>query len=80
VLRMVLGEVLLLAGAGVAAALPVAWWLAEYARSQLYGIEPRDPATIALAALSLLAVAAAAGALPALKASRQNPLEVLRYE
>ncbi len=80
VVRMVLREVATLAAAGIAVALPLAWWLTGFVRSQLYGIEPRDPATIGAAALGLLAVAAAAGAVPAVKASRRNPLDVLRYE
>ncbi len=80
VIRMVLREVLLLAGIGIATALPLTWWLTTLVRSQLYGVEPRDPATIALAALGLLAVAALAGAVPALKASRLDPVKVLRYE
>jgi ABC-type antimicrobial peptide transport system permease subunit len=80
VIRMVLREVLLLAAVGIAIALPLAWWLTKLVRSQLYGIEPRDPFTIATSALGLLAVAAVAGALPALKASRLDPVKVLRYE
>lgn len=80
VIRMVLREVLILAGVGIAIALPVTWWLTKYVQSQLYGIEPRDPATIAMAALGLLAVAAAAGAAPAFRASRLDPVQVLRYE
>lgn len=80
VLGLVLREVLTLAATGIAIALPATWWLTRYVQSQLYGIEPRDPATIALAALVLLAVAAAAGTVPALRASRLDPLKVLRYE
>ncbi len=80
VIRMVLREVLLLAAAGIAIALPLAWWLTKLVRSQLYGIEPRDPVTIGASALGLLAVAALAGAIPALKASRLDPVKVLRYE
>lgn len=80
VVRMVLREVLILAGVGIAIALPLAWWLTRLVRSQLYGIEPRDPRTIAFSALALLAVAVLAGALPALKASRLDPVKVLRYE
>ena len=80
VLRMVLREALVLAGIGIAVALPLAWWLTQLVRSQLYGVEPRDPATIALAALGLLSVATLAAAAPALKASRLDPVKVLRHE
>jgi predicted permease len=80
VVRMVLKEVTLLAGIGVGIALPLAWWLSELARSQLYGVAPRDRLTLAAATLSLLAVSLAAGAVPALRASRVSPVSVLRYE
>jgi predicted permease len=80
VVRMVLKEVAILAGIGVGIALPLAWWLAQLVQSQLYGVAPRDPLTLALAAVSLLSVALAAGAVPALRASRVSPVSVLRYE
>jgi predicted lysophospholipase L1 biosynthesis ABC-type transport system permease subunit len=80
VVRMVLKEVAILAAIGVGVALPLAWWLAQLVQSQLYGVAPRDPSTLALAALSLLSVALAAGAVPALRASRVSPVSVLRYE
>jgi predicted permease len=80
VMRMVLREVLLLAGIGIAVGLPLAWWLTQLVRSQLYGIEPRDPVTLASAVVGLIAVAALAGVAPALRASRLDPVKVLRYE
>jgi predicted permease len=80
VVSMVLKEVLILTGIGVAVAMPAAWWLAALVESQLFGVAPRDPVTIALATLGLLSVAIAAGAVPALRASRVNPTSVLRYE
>jgi putative ABC transport system permease protein len=80
VVGMVLKEVLILAGIGVGFALPVALWLTKLVQSQLYGVAPRDPATVAFATLALLAVTVAAGAIPALRASRLSPVSVLRYE
>jgi ABC-type antimicrobial peptide transport system permease subunit len=80
VVRTVLTEVLLLAAIGVAIALPLGWWTTKLVASQLYGVEPRDPFSFALAVGSLLAVALLAGALPARRASRTDPAEVLRYE
>jgi ABC-type antimicrobial peptide transport system permease subunit len=80
VVGMVLKEVAILAAAGVGIALPLAWWLSELVESQLYGVAPRDPFTLALATLGLLSVALAAGAVPALRASRVSPVSVLRYE
>ena len=80
VVRMVLSEVLVLTAIGVAVALPAAWWLVTLLESQLYGVAPRDPLTMVVATLSLIAVTLTAGALPALRASRLNPIAVLRYE
>jgi hypothetical protein len=47
-------------------------------RGLLYGLEPRDPATLVGAAVILAAVCAVAGWLPAWRASRTDPAEVLR--
>ena len=80
VIRMVLEEALWLAGIGIGLALPLTWWLARLVRSQLYGVEPGNPLTLGLAALGLLAVAATAAAAPALRASRLDPVQVLRHE
>jgi predicted permease len=80
VVRGVLSEVLALAAVGVAIALPATWFLGQLVRSQLHGVEPRDPLSFALAIGALLVVAAVAGAVPARRASRVDPAEVLRYE
>jgi putative ABC transport system permease protein len=46
--------------------------------SLLYGIEPRDPATLAGAAITLAAIGAIAGWLPARRAAQIDPAAVLR--
>jgi predicted permease len=80
VLWLVMKEVLLLFGVGLAVGLPAALALGRYVAAQLYGVEPGDPA-IAAAAVGLLAlVAVLAGTLPAQHASRIDPLTALRYE
>jgi ABC-type lipoprotein release transport system permease subunit len=53
-------------------------WASKFVAALLYGLEPRDPATLAGAAIVLAAVGAAAGGLPAYRASRIDPAEVLR--
>jgi predicted lysophospholipase L1 biosynthesis ABC-type transport system permease subunit len=80
VIRMMLNEVLTLTGVGVAVALPSVWWLGKLLESQLYGVTPRDPVTMAVSALLLFAVTILAGAVPAVRASRLSSTTVLRYE
>lgn len=62
--------------AGVIAALSAGQLLSSF----LYGVEARDPATIAAVVILLLAVGAAACWLPARRASRIDPLIALRHE
>ncbi len=49
-------------------------------RSQLFGLEPSDPATLTAAAVALVAVALAAAFLPAWRAARIEPLVALRQD
>ena len=57
---------------------PVRSWASTFVASLLYGLEPRDPATLVFAAAVLGGVGAFAGWLPARAASRIDPAEVLR--
>ena len=53
-------------------------WASVLVASPLYGLAPRDPATLIGAAVMLIAVAALAGWLPARRASRIDPAAMLR--
>jgi ABC-type antimicrobial peptide transport system permease subunit len=77
---MVLGESLLLVGAGLVIGVPAAWGAAHLISSQLFGLNPSDPVTLSLAVILLTLVGALAGYLPARRASRVDPLVALRYE
>ena len=76
----ILREAVLLAAAGVAVGAPAALATARIIRSQLYGVEPHDPLTLAVAAIVLLAVAAFAAWIPARRAAKVDPMAALRYE
>jgi putative ABC transport system permease protein len=78
VIRLVLARVSALVAAGVAVGAAFALGAARFVTALLYGLEPRDPATLAGAVIMLVAVGALAGWLPAYRASRIDPAEVLR--
>ena len=78
VVRLVLSRVTLLVGVGIVAGTGVSLWMSTLVAALLYGLEPRDPITLIGAALTLAAVGAIAGWLPAHRASRIDPLEILR--
>jgi predicted permease len=78
--RLVLVRVAMLVTLGVGTGVVLALWAAKYltASSLIYGLQPRDPATLLTAALVLGAIGAVAGYLPARRASRIDPARVLR--
>jgi ABC-type antimicrobial peptide transport system permease subunit len=82
VVRLVLRRVAFLVGLGIALGIALAVVSTALARttlgSLLYGLQPRDPATIALAAVVLGVIGALAGWIPARRASRIDPAAVLR--
>jgi len=61
---------------GIAGALGLSRWL----RQILFGVEPTDPATLAVVATILLIVASVACYVPARRATRVDPLAALRAE
>jgi predicted permease len=80
VVWLVMKEVLVLLGIGLAVGLPAAVGLGRFVSSQLYGIQPNDP-WMALTTMAVLTfVSAAAGFIPARRASLVDPNLALRYE
>jgi ABC-type antimicrobial peptide transport system permease subunit len=80
VLWLVLREVALMVGIGVAVGLPVAIGLSRVVQSQLFDLSAHDPIALAASAGLLALVALAAGYLPARRATRVDPMFALRYE
>ncbi|MCC6391154.1 MAG: ABC transporter permease [Bryobacterales bacterium] len=80
VVWMVLRRVLLLAVLGLAISVPAALAALQLVKSLLFGTQPNDPGTLALACVVLLGAAILAGYAPARRASRIDPLAALRHE
>ena len=80
VIAMVMREVFILIGSGLAAGFSLALALANLIRSQLFGLNPRDPLTFIGSAIVLALAAGVAGFLPALRASGVDSTTALRQE
>ena len=80
VLWLVLRETLLLVSIGIAIGLPVALAATRLVKGLLFGLTTNDPLTITLATLVMLAIAALASYLPARRATKVDPMVVLRHE
>lgn len=77
---LVLRQALILAAVGVALGLALSLALTRVMSSLLFGVSPTDPLTFAVVAAGLTAAALAASYLPAYRASRVDPMVVLRAE
>lgn len=80
VLRMVLGESLVLLGAGVAGGILLALAALRILSSRLFELSATDPATMVAATAILAGAVLVAAYLPARRALRVDPLVALRYE
>lgn len=80
VLRMVIGEGMWLAGAGIILGVGGALALTRFLRSLLFEIKPTDPATFVGVAIVLAIIALTACWIPARRAMKVEPMEALRYE
>ncbi len=77
---LVLGDALLMIVGGMAIALPSVWALGRLVESQLFGVKPTDPLTIAAASLLLATATLGAAMIPAYRASTVDPTVALRFE
>jgi predicted permease len=80
VLRMVMGQGLVVVGAGIALGLLGSLGLTGLLRNQLFGTEATDPVTFIAVCVVIAGVALAAMLLPARRATRLDPVRALRQE
>ncbi len=76
----VIGRGMLLVSIGLAIGVAAAMFLTGFISTFLYGVQPRDPATIFGVVGVFAAIALVACWIPARRASRVDPLVALRYE
>ena len=80
VLRMILGQGMRLTIAGLVGGLLAALGLARLLQTQLFNVKPSDPSTMAAVSVFIALVALAACYIPASRATRVDPMVVLRDE
>lgn len=78
--KQVVSQGLVLAVLGCVVGLAVSWGAGRFMESRLFGLDSTDPTTLVGAVVVLLGAAVLASWLPARRASRVDPMEVLREE
>jgi ABC-type antimicrobial peptide transport system permease subunit len=80
VVRMVIGDVLWLAGISVVITIPLSLVLSGMIRSQLYNVSAYDPLSLALGVVMVTLVVLVAAMLPARRAASVDPMKALRTD
>jgi putative ABC transport system permease protein len=80
VTRLVLADVLRLAGVGIVVAIPCSVMLSRLLRSQLFGVSNADPVTLCVVVSLIVVVALVAAIVPARRATAVDPTTALRVE
>jgi ABC-type antimicrobial peptide transport system permease subunit len=80
VMRLVLSEIAVVLAGGLVTGLAIAFVTVTLLKGMLFGLEPRDAATMITAVALLAAMALLAAYLPARRATRVDPMIALRSE
>ena len=80
VVRLILWEVMVLAGGAILVTIPVAILATRAVRSQLFGVSIADPAVYGAGIAAICIVAALAGFVPARRAATVDPARALRTD
>ncbi|HVP46397.1 MAG TPA: ABC transporter permease [Bryobacteraceae bacterium] len=78
--RMIVGQAMILAAAGIVIGLAAAWGLTRLMATMLFGVKPTDPMVFISVAALLGTVAFLASYIPARRAVAIDPAVALRYE
>jgi predicted permease len=80
VVRLILREILVLAGIAIAVTIPISIMATRALRSQLFNVSSTDAKVYAIAVTIVVFVAALAGLIPARRAASVDPMHALRTE
>jgi predicted permease len=80
VVRLVLQDVLWIAGISIVATLPISLLLGRMLRSELYGVSAGDPWTLIMGTLLMAMVALVSALVPARRAASIDPMQALRSD
>jgi putative ABC transport system permease protein len=80
VMRLVMGQSLVLIGVGIVLGVAGAAAVTRYLEGMLFGLTPLDPSTFIVVSLFFAVIALVASYLPARRATKVDPLVSLRYE
>jgi putative ABC transport system permease protein len=80
VLRLVVGQGIVLASVGVAIGVVASFFLTKFMATLLFGVSPTDPITFVAISVLLIAVSIVASVIPARRAMKVDPMVALRYE
>jgi predicted permease len=80
VVRLIVREVMMLAGGAVVVTIPLAMLATQAVRSQLFGVSIADPAVYGVGVVVICVVAGLAGFVPARRAATVDPARALRTD